>query len=129
MANAQIMINSDTMNELRNGGFSLFVVTASGNNCVVSSQDQEFMTEMTVALDSDERALLMFSNAPLDVGTPVSKLPSPGVLLDLTQNSDPQVQFDINEGWVWDGLPWATAIPPGSEAAPYLIEAAETRLA
>jgi hypothetical protein len=129
MANAQIMMSGDTTNELQNGGYSLFVVTASGNNAVVSSQDQQFMTEMSVAIDSDERALLMFSNAPMNVGTPISNLPSPGMLLDLTQISDPQMSFDINAGWNWGGLPWGTALNPGSEAAPYLSPSNGTRLA
>jgi hypothetical protein len=129
MANAQIMMSGDTTNELQNGGFSLFVVTASGNNAVISSQDQQFMTEMSVEIDSDERALLMFSNAPMNVGTPISTLPSPGMLLDLTQTSDPQMSFDINAGWSWGGLPWGTELNPGSEAAPYLSPSSGTRLA
>jgi len=129
MANAQIMMNGDTTNELQNGGYSLFVVTASGNKAVVSSQDQQFMTEMSIALDSDERALLMFSNAPLGVGTTVSTLPSLGMLLDLTQNSAPQVSFDINAGWSWGSLPWGSEVNPGSEAAPYLSPSSGTRLA
>jgi hypothetical protein len=129
MANAQIMMSGDTTNELSNSGFSLFVVTASGNDAVVSSQDQQFLTDMTVVIDSDERALLMFSNAPMNVGTPISTLPSPGMLLDLTQISDPQVSFDINDGWNWGGLPWGTEVNPGSEVAPLLTPSSGTRLA
>ena len=129
MANAQIMMNGDTTNELRNSGFSLFVVTASGNDAVVSSQVQQFMTDMTVAIDSDERALLMFSNAPMNVGTPIATLPATGMLLDLTQISDPQMSFDINDGWNWGNLPWGTEVNPGSEVAPLLTPSSGTRLA
>jgi hypothetical protein len=123
MASAEIVISGDTTNELRNGGFSLFVVTASGNDAVVSSQDSQILTEMTAAIDSDEKALLMFSNTPMNVGTVISTLPSSGMLLDLSQISNPQVYFDINGGWTSEGLPWGTEVAPGSEAALLLIPA------
>jgi hypothetical protein len=126
MASAQIMMSGDTTDALRNSGFSLLVVTESqtGNGGavpVVSWAGQQFSSEMTVAIDSDEKALLMFSDTPMNVGTVISTLPSIGMLLDLTQISDPQVFFDINDGWSWGGSPWGTEVSPGSEVAPLLI--------
>jgi hypothetical protein len=134
MANAQIMMSGETTEALRNGGFSLLVVTESqtGNGGavpVVSWADQQFSSEMTVAIDSDERALVMFANIPMNVGTEVATLPATGMLLDLTQISDPQVSFDINDGWNWGGLPWGTEVNPGSEVAPLLTPSSGTRLA
>jgi hypothetical protein len=63
----------------------------------------------------------MFSTAAMNVGTVVSSLSSIGLLLDLTQISDPQVFFDINDGWSWGGFPWGTEVSPGSEVAPLLV--------
>jgi hypothetical protein len=123
MASAQVVMSGETREALQNGGFFLFVVTASqtGNDAVVSSLDQQFSSEMTVAIDSDEKALLMFSDTPMNVGTVISMSFSIGMLLDLTQVSDPQVFFDINDGWNWGGLPWGTEVAPDSEVAPLLI--------
>jgi hypothetical protein len=57
----------------------------------------------------------------MNVGTEVATLPATGMLLDLTQISDPQVFFDINDGWSWGGSPWGTEVSPGSEVAPLLV--------
>jgi hypothetical protein len=51
------------------------------------------------------------------------------MLLDLTQNSDPQVSYDANDGWSWGGLPWGTEVNPGSEVGPLLAPSSGTRLA
>ena len=126
MASAQVMMTADTTEELKDGGFFLYVLTASqtGNDGpvpVVSWHDSLMLPEMTVPIDSNEKALLMFSTLPMDVGTVVSTLSSIGMLLDLTQISNPQVFFDINDGWTWDGLPWGTEVAPDTEVAPLLI--------
>jgi hypothetical protein len=131
MASAQIMMSGETVEQLSNGGFSILVVTESqaGNGGVVSFADPQFSTEMSVEIDSDERALLLFANMPMNVGTPISALPAPGMLLDLTQDSAPQVSYDINDGWNWGGLPWGTEVNPGTEVQPLLAPSSGRRLA
>jgi hypothetical protein len=131
MPSAQIMMNGETVAQLSNGGFSILVVTESpaGNGGVVSFADPQFSTEMSVEIDSDERALLFFANMPMNVGTPISTLPAPGMMLDLTQVSDPQVTYDVNEGWGWGGLPWGTEVNPGTEVQQLLAPSSGTRLA
>lgn len=69
-----------------------------------------------------EQVLLMFSTNQFNTGTVMFKSYAPGLLVDLTAAPQRAVQFDINNGWSWDGSPWASQIPANSNLVPLLIQ-------
>lgn len=67
------------------------------------------------------RLFLMFATAPLPPGTPIQRALGPGVLMDFEGANERSLRFDINQGWSWDGGPWAETVPSGSDIVPLLI--------
>ncbi len=76
---------------------------------------------MLDAITPLEKVLLMFATATVNTGTVIYQAYSPGLFVDLTGASQRSVTFDINQGWSWDGSPWAQPIGPGSDLIPLLI--------
>lgn len=70
-----------------------------------------------------EKVLLMFSTTPLNNGSVVEQSYSPGLLIDLTgaPNNTRTVNFDINAGWSFDGIDWATPVPANETLVPILV--------
>jgi hypothetical protein len=65
--------------------------------------------------------LLLFSTASAAPGTVAATAPEPGVLLDLSQEAQPAVSYDIDTGWSWGTAAWACAVPYGTPLAPLLV--------
>lgn len=68
-----------------------------------------------------ERVLLMFSTTPVNTGSVIYQAYSPGLLIDLTGTNDRTVNYDINNGWSWDGGPWAQQVAAQSDLVPLLV--------
>jgi hypothetical protein len=80
-----------------------------------------------------EQILLLFSTQQMDLGTVVETVSggtssammlqsySPGLLIDLTGETERTVSYDINEGWQWGGYTWATPVSTTSNLVPILI--------
>ncbi len=77
-----------------------------------------------------EKILLMFSTNLMNPGTAIEYIYdgnslaaySPGIFIDLTNDPQRTVSYDINEGWSWDGNAWAQQVPSDSNLVPFLIE-------
>lgn len=69
-----------------------------------------------------EQVLLMLSARSVNTGTVIYQAYGPGVLIDLRSAAQRTVQFDINNGWSWDGGTWARPVAPGSDLVPLLIQ-------
>lgn len=78
--------------------------------------------EMLDVVTPVEKVLLMFSSMPVNAGTVIFQAFSSGVLVDLTEGSDRQVVFDINNGWIWGGSSWAQPVQANSNLVPLLVE-------
>lgn len=78
-----------------------------------------------VTMTPIEKILLMFSTDPVRVGTVIVTAYSPGILIDMTGNvTERQVEYDINEGWKWDGAAppvWGQHVPANASLLPLLI--------
>lgn len=44
------------------------------------------------------------------------------IFVDLTADNLRAVSFDINQGWAWDGGPWAKTVQANSNIVPFLIQ-------
>jgi hypothetical protein len=69
-----------------------------------------------------EQILLMFSSTPVNTGTVIEQAYSRGLIIDLTGDNARTVSFDINEGWSWDGGPWAKQVAAREDLKPLLIQ-------
>jgi hypothetical protein len=69
-----------------------------------------------------EQVLLLFSTLPVNTGTVIFQAYSRGLFIDLTQDNTQAVEFDIDQGWSWDGGPWAQVVEAGADLVPFLIQ-------
>jgi hypothetical protein len=70
-----------------------------------------------------EKVLLYFQTQPVDTGTVLEQTGTQGVLVDLTENPNVAVTYDIDKGWstLPPGASWAQLIDPASPLVPLLI--------
>ncbi len=68
-----------------------------------------------------EQMFLMFTTYPAVPGSAAERSYAQGLLVDFDSAPERVVSFDVNDGWSWDGGPWARAVPPNSQLAPLLI--------
>ena len=77
-----------------------------------------------------EKVLLMFSTTPINTGDPIEQAHnpailqaySPSILIDLTDATMRNVNYDINNGWSWGGNSWARQISVDQDLVPLLVE-------
>ena len=78
-----------------------------------------------------ERVLFMFSTASMPIGTVIDQsfiyagpgAYTAGILIDVNEDEQRSVSFDINEGWSWGAFNWGLQIPTISNLLPVLIDA------
>jgi hypothetical protein len=78
-----------------------------------------------------EKVLLIFSTVLIETGTVTDQsfsfagpgAYSSGLLIDLNDDEQRQVSFDINEGWSWGAYTWGQQISSVSNLVPFLIDA------
>jgi hypothetical protein len=75
----------------------------------------------TVAIAPLEQILLMFATESYDAGTYIENAFSQGILINLTSSTSQTVNYDINNGWTWDGGTWASIVNEGAELTPLLV--------
>lgn len=76
-----------------------------------------------------ERVLFMFSTASVPIGTVIDQsftfagpgAYTAGILIDVNEDGQRSVSFDINEGWSWGAFNWGQQIPTISNLLPVLI--------
>lgn len=89
-----------------------------------------------VSIKPLNKVLLMFSTSPCAPGTVIDyslndptgsstrlKSTGSGVLIELADNLEREVNYDLNKGWMWDGGTWAQQISATANLVPLLIEA------
>jgi hypothetical protein len=68
-----------------------------------------------------EQVLLMFSAMPMSTGTVITRAPSLGIVIDLTDANARSVSYDVNAGWSWGGAPWARQVAAQEDLVALLI--------
>lgn len=70
-----------------------------------------------------EKVLLTFSSTAASNGSVVEQAYAPSLLIDMTgaPNNSRTVSYDINQGWSFDGIDWATQIAANEEIVPLLV--------
>jgi hypothetical protein len=69
-----------------------------------------------------QKVLFLFSSVVAAPGTMVELSKGPGILIDLTDNDSPTIQFGINQGWSWGGYAWAQTVAANTDLRPVLIQ-------
>jgi hypothetical protein len=69
-----------------------------------------------------EQVALMFAKKKVNTGTVIYQAFSQGIFIDLTSDPEREVSYDINQGWSWNGQPWAQIIPSNANLVPFLIQ-------
>jgi hypothetical protein len=116
------------------GAMSILNTTATQYTSGLSAQSGTWFSpvaafplygNMVNAFAPVEQALLMFTTYPAVPGNVAERSYAQGLLVDFGTAPDRVVTFDVNNGWSWDGGPWAQAVPPNSQLAPLLIHHAQ----
>jgi hypothetical protein len=115
----------------------IFNQTSTSFYCGISQEqgDDGFQPICAFPLQADfadvivpvEQVFLMFSTQLVDTGTVIERSLVPGVLVDLTGNSQATVSFDIDEGWMPG--PGATPFPADTNLVALLISSADAPVA
>jgi hypothetical protein len=66
------------------------------------------------------KAFLMVSGATVEVGTVLTHSSGPGVIVELSEDHERTLSYDIDAGWSWGGGAWASSVPPTTDLVPIL---------